>query len=499
VVASPNRMPPDDPAQTSAPRPFSRVLADAPVYALGEFAQAGVAILLLPVYTRMLNPSEYGAAVLCIMAGKFGAVFASLHIQAAVIRFMFDAPDDREYQQRLIGSIFAFTVAMSTGFFFVILFAIAIAYTIIGSSSNWIPYALLAALIGATSSAYEILQRILQARNEAKHYVILQALFFSLSSLVTFALLVGTDLGGISMVIGVASSTTAYYLYAVVHAQVHYGLTFDRKLLMETLAYSLRLLPNRLAGLIPRIADRLFVSAISVANAGIYSIGYRLGEGLSYISGGFFRAHLPWFYSAMAQGESGRRQIVLVARRTIMLISVASVLASLAAEEAVHVALDPRFWDAWKIVPLASSAVVFNSVKEFWLRPLTYNKTTVKYVPVATYTFVILSVTLTALMVPWFGMLGAAGAILMARILSSVLMLKLSLRHAPLDYPIFEIYGIAAAGILFSLVAYIPINGLILVKLSVASFLIVGVSFLLRSEALHLLKTLRVKSASVSA
>ena len=58
------------------------------------------------------------------------------------------------------------------------------------------------------------------------------------------------------------------------------------------------LLPNRFTGLIPRVVDRMFLSSISVGATGIYSVGYRLGESLSFISGGFFGPICPRFMGA---------------------------------------------------------------------------------------------------------------------------------------------------------------------------------------------------------
>ena len=92
---------------------FRRVLTNSPIYAVGDVFQSGAAILLLPIYTRYLDPQEYGTAILSLLIAGLAAGLFSLHIQTAVIRFTYDAPDDREYLSRLYGTVFGFTALLS--------------------------------------------------------------------------------------------------------------------------------------------------------------------------------------------------------------------------------------------------------------------------------------------------------------------------------------------------------------------------------------------------
>ena len=346
-------------------------------------------------------------------------------------------------------------------------------------------------MIAATRSSYEILQGIMQAHHQAGRFVVQQWMFFGVGVGVTVVLMVGFGVGGFSLVIGSAVTNAAFHMYALLYGVRCYGVRLERRLIRECLSYSVPLLPNRFAGLIPGVADRLFLSAISVGTAGIYSVGYQLGNGLSYVSGGFFRAHLPWFYAAMREGEVGRRQITKVARRTILLVSALGLIIALFSEEAIRLALGSAYHGAWKVAPLAVFAVVFNSVKELWLRPLTFEKSSVKYVPIATYAFGGLSVGFMALMVPAFGIIGAAGAILAARFLSGFIMLYFSLKVQNIGYPVWEIYGIALVGFALSSVAYLPMEGLLLIKLLLATVVTATVAAITRSELAQLVQLIR--------
>ena len=65
------------------------------IYGLGGLIQRIVAVLLLPLYTRYLDPSDYGAieALVALTAVIFALLRAG--IQSSFFRFYFDAEDER--------------------------------------------------------------------------------------------------------------------------------------------------------------------------------------------------------------------------------------------------------------------------------------------------------------------------------------------------------------------------------------------------------------------
>jgi len=477
---------------------FRKVLTNTPMYTLGDIVQRGIGILLLPLYTRYLETSEYGAAILANVLAGFVEIAFSFHLRTCLVRFAHDAPDDKEYLGRLYGTVFGFVTLLSAVLLLASIPLVLPVIGFIGISEFWIPYVYLTLLLGATSSFFRMLQRVMQADQNAKTYVIQQWAFLLLGSGTTIILMVQFSLGGLSIVIGATVASVSFFFYTWVYLFWRYNLVIDRSLLRDCLAYSLPLLPNGVGGALPRITDRIFLSSVSVGVAGVYSAGYRFGEALSYLTGGFFTAHLPWFYSSMGEGESGRKQIVHVGKRAVLVVSVLALFFALFAEEAINFLLGVAYHESWKVVPLAAFYVVFNVLKDFWLKPLTYKKSSTRYVPVTTYTFALLSILFTAWMVPIFGMMGAAGAILIARFLSSFIMLYFSLKQERVGYPIGEMYGIAIGMFFLSLVAYLPVTGLFYIKLTLA----VGVTALTlsvcREECRQIVQVLRRRVATLS-
>ena len=457
---------------------LAKVLVNSSIYTFGELLQRGSGFIFLPIYTRYISTAEFGAVTLVSAIGALLSAVFTLHLQAAVVRFSADAAGDFEYLKRLYGTIFVFTGFLSGTLFIISEIFVGRVVRLFDTTGFWYPYIALMLVVAFTSPFYTTLQYIMQAQHKAKVFVIHQSLYYIVGGILSVGLVVGLTAGGVGLLMGTAVSSFLFYLYAWVYVVRNYGICFDRQLLKKCLCYSVPLLPNRFSGLLPSFMDRFILSTQSVALAGTYSVGSRIGEGLANITGGFFRAQLPWFYEKMREGLPARMELARVAYQTIVIVSSLGLLLSLYSKEIIQIVLGADYHDAWLVVPLATFVVVFNHLKEFWLRSLTYNMKGTRYVPIATYTFAGLSVVLTIMFVPRFGMIGAALAILLARIVSSLVMLYFSLKLEHVGFRVFDMYRIVCIAFMLSLVVYVNIPGIFVVKLGLS---MVALSFVYAS------------------
>ena len=83
------------------------------IYGLGGLVSRVLAILLLPLYTRYLSPSDYGAIETLVAASAVLVTLLRAGISSAFFRFYFDAEDDAG-RTRVVRTAFWFTMTMST-------------------------------------------------------------------------------------------------------------------------------------------------------------------------------------------------------------------------------------------------------------------------------------------------------------------------------------------------------------------------------------------------
>ena len=83
------------------------------IYGLGGLVSRILAVLLLPLYTRYLSPSDYGKVETLIALATVIGIVLRMGIHAAFFRFYFDSPEP-EHRRLVLRTSFWFTMAMAT-------------------------------------------------------------------------------------------------------------------------------------------------------------------------------------------------------------------------------------------------------------------------------------------------------------------------------------------------------------------------------------------------
>ena len=83
------------------------------IYGLGGLVSRILAVLLLPLYTRYLSPSDYGKVETLIALTTVIGIVLRMGIHSAFFRFYFDSKDPAD-RRRVVRTSFWFTMAMAT-------------------------------------------------------------------------------------------------------------------------------------------------------------------------------------------------------------------------------------------------------------------------------------------------------------------------------------------------------------------------------------------------
>ena len=60
------------------------------LYIIASFVSFGISIIVLPIYTRLMNPEEFGITIVFVIFGKLVAGFFHFSIHDASYRYYFD-------------------------------------------------------------------------------------------------------------------------------------------------------------------------------------------------------------------------------------------------------------------------------------------------------------------------------------------------------------------------------------------------------------------------
>ena len=83
------------------------------IYGLGGLVSRILAVLLLPLYTRYLSPSDYGKVETLIALTTVIGIVLRMGIHSAFFRFYFDSPEP-EARRLVLRTSFWFTMSMAT-------------------------------------------------------------------------------------------------------------------------------------------------------------------------------------------------------------------------------------------------------------------------------------------------------------------------------------------------------------------------------------------------
>src|SRR4051812_12102355 len=90
-----------------------RLARHSAVYGLGGLVSRIIAVALLPLYTRYLDPADYGAIETLVAGATVLTIILRAGISSAFFRFYFDSPEPAA-RLRVVRTSFWFTMGVST-------------------------------------------------------------------------------------------------------------------------------------------------------------------------------------------------------------------------------------------------------------------------------------------------------------------------------------------------------------------------------------------------
>jgi O-antigen/teichoic acid export membrane protein len=202
-----------------------------------------------------------------------------------------------------------------------------------------------------------------------------------------------------------------------------------------SLAYGVPLVPHSLFKEVVEFSDRLFLNHFrTLAETGIYSIGYALAGALHLSISGFNAAWAPFMYDlASRYGEEAKAVFSRIASYYVAVVVGAGLALILFSRELVALLLAREFSSASAVIPIIAGAFIIKGFTNMVSNQLHYMMKT-KRILFATVFAGSLNLLLNWLWIPIHGMMGAAWATLLSYSAEFVVTFYLSWRAYPIRY-----------------------------------------------------------------
>ena len=444
-----------------------KVLINSIVLSVTGFFERGALFLLLPIYLTHLSTTDYGILGVLNSLSLFISVFFTLSLQSTVVRFYYDNPDDDSFHKDLYGTILTFVLILSFLSLFVFIFLGNIFFEKFVKNIPIFPYYYVALIGVATRPLFEIYQGILIAQQNAYRYAIQHTIKFIILVSITIYLIVFLELNALGALLALAITEVIFFFFTISFIFRKYKLSIKKEILIDCLKYSFPLIPNRWTGFIPRFIDKLFINnLISTSTAGVYSLGTQIGSVVRITTEGFTKAYSPWFYANVKESaKESISKVISFSEKTVLIFSYGAAMISLIIEEIFKNFVPREFSAGWVIFHFVAFQAVFNLIKGYWMMPLKYEKSKVKLTPISTYFFAISTVVLCYILIINFGIIGAAIGPMLARLLSTFLMLFLSRFGYKIKFNVGKIYFFSLGFFLVGLGSFLKIPNILVIKL----------------------------------
>lgn len=286
---------------------LKRLLKDSLIYGLGSTVGKFIGVILVPIFTRVFSPAEYGVIELISAISLIILFVLMLGLDSATVRFYYSTKDIKEKQ-----------TVISTGLFFQVAFSIVgciilcfytdyiaikvfknLAYSIILKVSFiTIPFTL-------TINFLSMIFRLNFAPWKYSSLIVTQ-LF--LTAFISIYLVVILKVGIIGVFYSSLITNVIITPIGLFLSRSNYSLVFSTKKLKSLLSFGIPLVPASFALLILNLADRFFLAHYStLKQVGLYSIGVKLSSLLLLIVSAFQLAWGPFAFSISK--EDGAKKI----------------------------------------------------------------------------------------------------------------------------------------------------------------------------------------------
>ena len=384
------------------------------VYIFSTILSAAIPFALLPVLTRYLSPAEYGqVAMYSIFVNALGALIG-LSIHGAANRRFFDDDVKKFELSRFNGNCF-FVLIITTSLALLFLFFLdSYLSDFLSIPVIWIYFGVLSVFFGFILN---IRLGQWQIRGEAKLYGILQVsnaaviFFFSLLFVIFFKL--GPDGRIYGMVL--SSLIIGFLSYLTLRNDKVVLLKYNREDMSYILSFGIPLIPHVFGGFLLLSVDRLLINKeLGLEMAGIYMVAVSLGSVLNLVFNSINKAYSPWLFSQLKKKNIGIK--ISIVRKTyayFVFLMMMAVLAYFIAPLVLRFIVGESFYQAAGVLPIVIIGQVFFGMYLMVTNYIFYVKKT-KYLSIVTILSGVINIVFLLLLIPVYGIFGAALAFMAA-------------------------------------------------------------------------------------
>jgi O-antigen/teichoic acid export membrane protein len=421
------------------------------IYGTGDAAISVVNFLLLPVYVRVLTPADYGALLILISIETFAKLVNRWGLDGAFMRFYLEreqGPARRTLASTILGVLLVLDGAMLAA-------GLALSGWIAAGLFGHGQYvdALRLMLVNTFLVAFTFVPfHVMRLEEQAMSHSALTFARSAGTTVLRFVLVVWGGLGVTGLYAADLAVTLALLPMLWRWTRPLVSPSFSWTELRLVLRFGLPRLPHGLAQQAFDYGNRLLLTRfVPLAEAGVYQNGATLGGVVKFFLAAFETAWAPFYYAAARQAD-GRTVLSKVTTYGIALVALLVVGTWAIAGDLVGAMLGADYAGAPPVVRLVALALGFQGLYLLTSIGLNLSGQT-QYYPVSTFAAAATGLSSGVVLMPAYGAIGAAQALLVAFATQATVAAVFARRAYPMPYETGRITRIVLAGVAAAVVS----------------------------------------------
>lgn len=331
-------------------------------FGLATSLQKLVGFIILPIYTKMFSPTEYGIIEMISTISSVAVIFGILQLETSLQRYYYESNSLKK--KLLVSNVYGWVILASISVSFILLI-LSNFLSLKLFNTNEYSYLIKLIAIQIPFSNINILGMILlrfQKLNIKFLYVVITNVSFSL--LFVYLLVIQYQLGlpGVFYAqIGaliISSSLVTYYTHDF------FVIRFSRIISKKIINYAYPQFPARIGSMLLAQSSRFFmIGFLSLSAIGIYSVSMKLASSIQLINTAFIMAWSP-FMHAQFKKQNNKHVFANIFPLVVGMSCLVVCIITLCSNEIVRVIATEEYYDAYKYMGGLSLFFALYIIKE---------------------------------------------------------------------------------------------------------------------------------------
>ncbi|MCB0732218.1 MAG: polysaccharide biosynthesis C-terminal domain-containing protein, partial [Ignavibacteriae bacterium] len=437
---------------------FRKVAKNSIIYGLGNLSTKLVGFILLPLYTGYITVSDYGILAITEISSTIIIAVISLRIEAALFRWYWDK-DFISKQKSIFFSSLLMMILLGILFLIpLIIFSNSISILLF-SSEKYVYLLQLMAISSVLQIIIELINYLMRIQEISIFYTKNSLLKLFISLILTILFIVKFERGINGIFEAQIISQIIFFIFTSKYVKQNITLKFEGNIIIEMLKFSSPLILAGLSGIIFTASDRICLNFMdSLSQVGIYSIGFKVSNTIKiFLYNSAMMAVSPVIYQFIDKPGNKRFYSKLLTYFTFF-IMVFVIFFSLFAKDIIYLfAQNESYYDAWKVIPFLTFAILFGVMKDVSITGLNITKKT-GLIAIVIFIMSLLNIGLNIYFIPIYSSQGASLATLITSIISFAIFYNISQKYYWIPYELKKVFLVLIIGFAIIMISLFLIN-----------------------------------------